>query len=147
MTQGAIQFGPADAGESRRDAFAGIPCARPGCGSPVEPQSRGGSARRYCSRACQRTAWDDSHGRARVKPVPPTGEPYQKARVWLLKRLETGPVCTLELRREPWPASLNPAQRVLELRNKQYDIRTVRAKRRTWYWLWEDGEPVGKVEE
>ena len=68
-------------------------------------------------------------------PAPATGEPYESARLWLLARLRQGSVCTLELRREPWPASLNPAQRVLELRNRQYQIKTERREGKTYYRL------------
>jgi hypothetical protein len=83
----------------------------------------------------------------RVKPAPATGEPYESARLWLLGRLQSGPVSTLELRCPPWRASQNPAQRVLELRNRQHDIRTVRLADRTWYWLHVDGLPIGVVPE
>lgn len=86
-------------------------------------------------------------GSTRVTPAPATGEPYESARVWLLGRLQVSPVSTLELRCPPWRASQNPAQRVLELRNRQHDIRTVRLGRRTWYWLHIDGMPVGVVPE
>jgi hypothetical protein len=74
-------------------------------------------------------------GSTGVTPAPATGEPYESARLWLLARLQAGPVCTLELRREPWPASLNPAQRVLELRNRQHRIVTERRDGKTWYRL------------
>ena len=124
------------------------------CGGRVPSQRvRRGAPKVYCTDRCRYGAYDREHPRQRaleferVKPAPPTGEPYQKARVWLLERLETGPVSTFELRCPPWNASQNPAQRVLELRNKQYDIRTVRGGGKTWYWLWKAGEPVGKVEE
>ena len=86
-------------------------------------------------------------GSTRITPAPATGEPYESARVWLLGRLQVGPVSTLELRCPPWRASQNAAQRVLELRNRQHDIRTVRVGRRTWYWLHVDGLPVGCVPE
>lgn len=128
------------------------PCL--GCGSAVEVTREW---RLYCSDACRAEAWrrrrsDSQPEQARldfdrVTPAPATGEPYESARVWLLARLQQGPVSTLELRREPWPASQNGAQRVLELRNRQHDIRTVRLSRRTWYWLHVDGLPVGCVPE
>lgn len=81
-------------------------------------------------------------GSTGASPAPATGEPYESARLWLLARLQAGPVCTLELRREPWPASLNPAQRVLELRNRQHHIVTERRDGKTWYRL-EEGEECG----
>ena len=74
-----------------------------------------------------------------VTTAPATGEPYESARLWLLARLQQGPVSTLELRREPWPASLNPAQRVLELRNRQYRIKTERVEGKTYYRLEQEG--------
>jgi hypothetical protein len=78
-------------------------------------------------------------------PVPASveGEPYCAARLWLLGRLQERPVSTLELRREPWPASMNPAARILELRNHQHDIRTVRRDRTTWYVLYVKGLAQG----
>jgi hypothetical protein len=86
-------------------------------------------------------------GSTGVTPAPATGEPYESARLWLLGRLQTGPVSTYELRCPPWRGSQNPAQRVLELRNRQHDIRTVRRGRFTWYWLHIEGRPVGAVPE
>ena len=77
--------------------------------------------------------------------APVEGEPYETARMWLLERLQIGPVSTFELRCPPWRASQNPAQRVLELRNRQFDIRTVKSGGRSWYWLWEKGLPVGEI--
>ena len=47
----------------------------------------------------------------------------------------------LDLKVKPWPASANPGQRVLELRNRQHDIRTLRACGTNWYLLMVDGEP------
>lgn len=107
---------------------------------------------RYCSKRCKDTAYNRAHpvtrqARLDFTPAPATGEPYESARVWLLGRLQVGPVSTLELRCPPWRASQNPAQRVLELRNRQHDIRTVRLGKRTWYWLHIDGLPVGTVPE
>jgi len=127
---------------------AGIP--RCTCGRPLT-----GRQGRYCSRACKDRAYNASHpvvrqgtlDFARVRPAPATGEPYESARLWLLGRLQSGPVSTLELRCPPWRASQNPAQRVLELRNRQHDIRTVRLGSRTWYWLHVDGMPIGVVPE
>ena len=109
----------------------------------------------WCSRRCKDRAYNRAHPVTRqarldfdrVTPAPATGEPYESARVWLLGRLQVGPVSTLELRCPPWRASQNPAQRVLELRNRQHDIRTVRVGKRTWYWLHVDGLPVGCVPE
>jgi hypothetical protein len=83
----------------------------------------------------------------RVKPASPAGEPYEGSRKWLLERLQQGPVSTMELRCPPWSASQNPAQRVLELRNRQYDIRTVRRNARTYYHLYIDDLPVGLLPE
>ena len=79
------------------------------------------------------------------QPVPASSErePWLTARLWLLGRLQVGPVSTLELRKQPWPASMNPAQRVLELRNHQHDIRTVRRDRSTFYVLYVDGVAQG----
>lgn len=124
------------------------------CGAilPDKPRWRGA---RYCSRRCKDRAYNQAHPVTRqarldfdrVTPAPATGEPYESARVWLLGRLQVGPVSTLELRCPPWRASQNAAQRVLELRNRQHDIRTVRVGRRTWYWLHVDGLPVGCVPE
>lgn len=136
-------------------------CRRPSCGRSVPPQKiRRGYQKSYCSDSCRRKHWEDLHPRVkapeseqarldfdRVTPAPATGEPYESARVWLLGRLQVGPVSTLELRCPPWRASQNPAQRVLELRNRQHDIRTVRVGKRTWYWLHVDGLPVGCVPE
>lgn len=125
-----------------------------GCGRGIA-QARAWQV--YCSDACRAEAWrrrrsDSQPEQARldfdrVTPAPATGEPYESARVWLLGRLQVGPVSTLELRCPPWRASQNPAQRVLELRNRQHDIRTVRVGRRTWYWLHVDGLPVGMIPE
>lgn len=112
-------------------------CDRPGC-----TQVRRGRHGRFCSDACRAADWKARHGGAQrlldftpVRPAPATGEPYESARLWLLARLKQGPVCTLELRREPWSASLNPAQRVLELRNRQYRIVTERREGKSYYRL------------
>lgn len=150
MTQGQLPLAlapasPETGGQGIRDAFLDEVCARPSCDEMVPPQKRGGDPKGHCSERCQKRAWDERHGR--VKTAPLEGEPYESPRLWLLARLERGPVSTLELRTPPWPASQNPAQRVLELRNRQYDIRTVRRDGRAWYWLWKDGEPVGRLEE
>lgn len=112
------------------------------CGRPKAPKSDF-----WCSKRCKDTAYNRAHPVVRqarldftpVKPAPATGEPYESARLWLLARLQQGPVCTLELRREPWPASLNPAQRVLELRNRQYRIKTERVEGKTYYRLEQEG--------
>ena len=130
---------------------SGIPCDF--CGAEIPPSRRRGSERRFCSEKCRRDSWEAKHprldfdrqDRPRVT-APATGEPYEAARVWLLGRLQVGPVSTLELRTPPWRASQNPPARILELRNRQHDIRTVR-KRLTWYWLHVDGLPVGCVPE
>ena len=111
-------------------------CQRPGCGKALR-----GRQQAWCSETCRWKVWDAAHPRLdfdqpeRTKPAPATGEPYESARLWLLARLQQGPVCPLELRREPWPASLNPAQRVLELRNRQYRIKTERVEGKTYYRL------------
>lgn len=138
-----------------RDTVAAVSCAckRPSCKRAVPPQrQRRGEERLYCSDSCRRKHWDEQHPRvkvaepeqarldfARPDPAPATGEPYESARLWLLARLQQGPVSTLELRREPWPASLNPAQRVLELRNRQYRIKTERVEGKTYYRLEQEG--------
>ena len=110
-----------------------------GCGKVIDPVREW---QMYCSDACRAESWrrrrlTEVHEQARLDftPAPATGEPYESARLWLLARLKQGPVCTLELRREPWPASLNPAQRVLELRNRQYQIKTERREGKTYYRL------------
>lgn len=118
---------------------AGIPCDF--CGAEIPLGRKHGSERRFCSDKCRRDSWDARNPRLPFpKPkAPATGEPYESARLWLLARLQQGPVCTLELRREPWPASLNPAQRVLELRNRQYRIKTERREGKTYYRLEQEG--------
>lgn len=138
---------PYDSARGESTAFPPPLCERPGCRNAVPPQSRGGGPRKYCSQRCKQRAADERRGKVQIKPAPPVGEPYESARLWLLHRLEQGPVSTLELRSPPWPASLNPAQRVLELRNRQHDVRTERRGKRTFYWLWVDGEPVGRLSE
>ena len=80
---------------------------------------------------------------AQPVPISSEREPYLAARLWLLGRLQDGPVSTLELRKQPWPASMNPAARILELRNHQHDIRTSRQGRTTWYTLYVDGVAQG----
>ena len=107
------------------------------CGLTFQPKHR---EHRFCSPKCSDRAYNLAHpvvrqARLDFTPAPATGEPYESARLWLLARLRQGSVCTLELRREPWPASLNPAQRVLELRNRQYQIKTERREGKTYYRL------------
>lgn len=77
---------------------------------------------------------------ARTAPVE--GEPFEASRIWLLGRLQRGPVSTLELRSPPWLASMNPAQRVYELRQRQHDIRTEREGKDYRYALYVDGVMV-----
>jgi hypothetical protein len=62
--------------------------------------------------------------------------------MWLLGRLQKGPATTLELRMPPWRASMNPAARVLELRNRQHDIRTERDGGHARYVLYVGGERI-----
>lgn len=140
--------------ESHTVAAVSCACRRPFCGVSVPPQTlKRGEPRVYCSDSCRRKHWEELHPRTKpeqarldftpIKPTAPvTGEPYESARLWLLARLKQGPVCTLELRREPWPASQNGAQRVLELRNRQYDIRTERRDGKYWYVLYLEGRRV-----
>lgn len=100
----------------------------------------------YCSRRCKDEEYNRTHPVARQQSLPlDERQPYLAARTWLLGRLQRGPVSTLELRRDPWPASMNPAERVRELRVRHHDIRTERVGRGYWYQLWIDGEPVGRL--
>jgi hypothetical protein len=152
MGEGILGLGGALSGVTPNLAIAGA-ILRCTCGRPLT-----GRGRQFCSRKCKDREYNRTHpvtrqsslefaAVERVKPAPATGEPYESARLWLLGRLQSGPVSTLELRCPPWRASQNPAQRVLELRNRQHDIRTVRLGSRTWYWLHVDGMPIGVVPE
>ena len=78
----------------------------------------------------------------RIPTAPVEGEPFEASRIWLLGRLQRGPVSTLELRSPPWLASMNPAQRVYELRQRQHDIRTEREGKDYRYALYVDGVRV-----
>src|SRR3972149_5359438 len=87
----------------------------------ARPRARRPRAK-FCSDGC-RYAHANKPTQDRIPTAPVEGEPFEASRIWLLGRLQRGPVSTLELRSPPWLASMNPAQRGYGLRQGQADLR------------------------